>query len=134
MARYSRALDAKPSKGEITADGIAAITDSVSDIPQLLAEIERLRESLAASYCEHGSTGDYLCTLVRLDPSSLSDRAHMAENALRDFADYGLRADLTPTMNGQSVQTVFADSYAYLRRLDKSVRDRALRALGVDRG
>lgn len=42
MARYSRALDAKPSKGEITADGIAAITDSVCDVPRLLAEIERL--------------------------------------------------------------------------------------------
>ncbi len=42
MARYSRALDAKPSKGEITADGIAWITDSVADVPQMLAEIERL--------------------------------------------------------------------------------------------
>lgn len=44
MARYSRALDAKPGKGGITADGIAAITDSVADVPDLLAEIERLRE------------------------------------------------------------------------------------------
>lgn len=42
MARYSRALDAKPGKGAITADGIAAITDSVADVPDLLAEVEQL--------------------------------------------------------------------------------------------
>ena len=47
MARYSKALDAKPGNGGITADGIAAITDSVADVPQLLAEIERLRERAA---------------------------------------------------------------------------------------
>jgi len=46
-ARYSRALDAKPSKGDYTPAGIAAITDSVADIPDLLAEVERL----AASVC-----------------------------------------------------------------------------------
>ena len=49
MARYSRALDAKPSKGPITDSGIAAITDSVSDIPQLLAEIERLADWKASA-------------------------------------------------------------------------------------
>lgn len=41
--RYHRALDAKPSKGEIGPDGIAAITDSVADVPELLAEVRRLR-------------------------------------------------------------------------------------------
>jgi len=41
-ARYSKALDAKPSKGPMTPDGIAAITDSVADIPDLLHEVERL--------------------------------------------------------------------------------------------
>ncbi|GAA2180930.1 hypothetical protein GCM10009785_13740 [Brooklawnia cerclae] len=41
-ARYQRALDAKPSKGAYTADGIAALTDSVCDVPLLLDEIERL--------------------------------------------------------------------------------------------
>lgn len=40
--RYSQALNAKPSKGEISADGIAALTDSVCDVPDLLREIERL--------------------------------------------------------------------------------------------
>ncbi len=44
MARYSKALDAKPSKGPISEAGIVAITDSVCDIPQLLAEVDRLRE------------------------------------------------------------------------------------------
>lgn len=36
------ALDAKPGKGPITEKGIAAITDSVADVPDLLAEVERL--------------------------------------------------------------------------------------------
>ena len=44
MARYSKALDAKPGKGPISEAGIAAITDSVCDVPELLAEVERLRE------------------------------------------------------------------------------------------
>lgn len=133
-ARYSKALDAKPSKGPWEDERIAWITDSVADVPQLLAEIERLRDTLAASYCEHGSTGDYLCTLIHLDESSLSARADSAERALRDFAEHGLRADLSPTLNGASVPTVFASAYAYLHRLDESVRDRARRGLGVDRG
>lgn len=42
MARYSKALDAKPGKGPISEAGIAAITDSVCDVPELLAEVERL--------------------------------------------------------------------------------------------
>lgn len=41
--RYRRALDAKPSKGPITEAGIAAITDSVCDVPELIAEVGRLR-------------------------------------------------------------------------------------------
>lgn len=41
-ARYSAALDAKPGKGPYTERGIAALTDSVCDVPDLLAEIERL--------------------------------------------------------------------------------------------
>ena len=41
--RYQKALDAKPSKGDYTPAGIDAITDSVCDIPILLAEVDRLR-------------------------------------------------------------------------------------------
>lgn len=40
--RYRRALDAKPGKGPISEKGIAAITDSACDVPELLAEVERL--------------------------------------------------------------------------------------------
>ena len=40
--RYQRALDAKPSKGDYTPAGIDALTDSVCDIPDLLAEVARL--------------------------------------------------------------------------------------------
>ena len=41
-ARYQRALGAKPSKGDYTQAGIDAITDSVCDIPDLLAEVAQL--------------------------------------------------------------------------------------------
>lgn len=51
--RYSRALDAKPSKGPMTADGVAAITDSVADVPELLREVERLM--LADTYDPEGA-------------------------------------------------------------------------------
>ncbi len=46
QARYSRALDAKPGKGPYTERGIAALTDSVCDVPDLLAEVERLNQAL----------------------------------------------------------------------------------------
>lgn len=41
-ARYSKALDAKPSKGPWEDAKVAWITDSVADVPQLLAEVECL--------------------------------------------------------------------------------------------
>jgi len=41
--RYQTALDAKPGKGAYTGDGIAALTDSVCDVPEMLHEIERLQ-------------------------------------------------------------------------------------------
>ena len=40
--RYQKALDAKPSKGDYTPEGIDAIVDSVCDVPDLLAEVDRL--------------------------------------------------------------------------------------------
>ncbi len=45
--RYQRALDAKPSKGDYTTAGIEAITDSVCDIPDLLAQNRRYANSIA---------------------------------------------------------------------------------------
>lgn len=39
--RYHRALDAKKGKGDMDADGIAAITDSVADIPEMLDALNR---------------------------------------------------------------------------------------------
>lgn len=42
-ARYSAALDVRPSKGvEIGSDGYTVLTDAVADIPALLAEIDRM--------------------------------------------------------------------------------------------
>ncbi len=46
-ARYQRALDAKPSKGDYTPAGIDAITDSVCDIPDLLAQNRRYANRIA---------------------------------------------------------------------------------------
>ncbi len=46
-ARYSRALDAKPGKGEYSPDGIAAIVDSHCDVRELVAEIRALRTQVS---------------------------------------------------------------------------------------
>lgn len=43
-ARYSRALDAKPGKGELT--HVDWLIDSVADIPDLLREVEDLRREV----------------------------------------------------------------------------------------
>ena len=51
---------------------------------------------------------------------------------LRDIADHGLRADLTPTVDGSS--DVYRQMTAYLRRLDASVRERARRVLDTGEG
>lgn len=40
--RYHKALNAKPSKGDYDAKGMAAITDSVADVPELLALVNEL--------------------------------------------------------------------------------------------
>lgn len=40
--RYSKALDAKPSKGPVTRWD--DLTDSVADIPDLIKEIERMKD------------------------------------------------------------------------------------------
>ena len=47
QARYQAALDAKPSKGDYTPDGVTALTDSVCDIPDLLAQNRRYANRIA---------------------------------------------------------------------------------------
>ena len=44
--RYTLALNAKPSKGPYSEKGIAALTDSVCDVPELLREIDRLNATI----------------------------------------------------------------------------------------
>jgi hypothetical protein len=46
---------------------------------------------------------------------------------VEDLADRGLRADLNPTIDGNT--DVYAQMTRYLRRLDATVRERARRAL-----
>ena len=40
--RYEHALEARPSKGDWTAEQAKVLADSVSDIPGLVKEVERL--------------------------------------------------------------------------------------------
>ena len=44
--RYHHALEAKPSKGPITDRGIAAIIDSVCDVPDLLGDLDAATRKL----------------------------------------------------------------------------------------
>lgn len=131
--RYSRALDTKPGKGDFTSSSkaYATMADCVCDVPQLLAEVERLRDTLAASYCEHGSTGYYLWTLIHMDEGSLSARADTAELALRDFAEHGTRHDTSPTILSMSDGPSRTGGwYGYIQEMDTYVRETARRALG----
>jgi hypothetical protein len=57
-ARYARALDAKPSKGDYTPRGIDALTDSVCDVPTLLDEVKRLTEVVVRHWREHALAAD----------------------------------------------------------------------------
>ena len=47
------------------------------------------------------------------------------DELLRDFADYGLRFDLNPTVHLSPVESVHGDYLHYIRRMDASVRERA---------
>ena len=47
-ARYWKALDAKPSKGDMTEAAIAAVIDSHCDVMDLVKEIERLAAAARA--------------------------------------------------------------------------------------
>ena len=44
--RYTLALNAKPSKGPYSEKGITALTDSVCDVPELMAKIDRLQATI----------------------------------------------------------------------------------------
>lgn len=65
-ARYSRALDAKPSKGPWKDDEVCWITDSVADVPALLAEIRALQSTIADDLLAE--------TVVVTDPDDLAGR------------------------------------------------------------
>jgi hypothetical protein len=48
---------------------------------------------------------------------------------LEDIYSFGLRADMRPTMNLASIDTLYADFVRYLGQLNESVRNRARRVL-----
>ncbi len=56
----------------------------------------------------------------------------LAREALKDFADFGFRADCNPTMEwGKGEWDLGMRFYSYLRSVDTSVRERAKRALAA---
>lgn len=124
--RYHRALDAKPGKGPISDAGIAAITDSVCDIPQLLAEVEQLR--LISNV-----NGDWNAKFLHEQAVTTAAiaRAEIAEAALREFAEHGTRHDTSPTILSMSDGPSRTGGwYGYIQEMDAYVRDTARRALG----
>ena len=141
-ARYSKALDAKPGKGDISPDGIAALTDSVCDVPQLLAEVERLTRWKSEAWPvmegmqDLGAAlglrlGEFITGPAAVDAVvKLRARADAAEAALRDFAEHGTRHDLTPTIPSGEQGPMHL--LRYIDHMDAAVRNRARRALDGD--
>lgn len=94
--RYQKALDAKPSKGDYTPAGIDAITDSVCDIPILLAEVDRLTsavhmyaDKLAEHECEAAAVAELGVALEETSNNAADyfDRALAAEQAVERVRD-----------------------------------------------
>jgi len=104
--RYHRALDAKKGKGDMDADGIAAITDSVCDVPELLAEVRSLRDEIGrvqsverlienARLMAEGSTLSFpemivaFAGLLRLgyDSDATQDRVNRARRIAAEMCD-----------------------------------------------
>lgn len=54
--RFSRCLDAKPSKGPATQRTVEALIDSACDVPDLVREIRHLRIAIGAARSIHGPT------------------------------------------------------------------------------
>ena len=58
---------------------------------------------------------------------AMIDERERLRALVEDLADRGLRADLTPTIDGSA--DVYAEMTRYLQRIDATVRERARRAL-----
>jgi hypothetical protein len=96
-----------------------------------MTPIERARELLKSDRL-HGTV-----VMSGLDAAAIcraliaaEERVAELERALGDFADHGLRADLTPTMffNGDD-KTMYTAMCTYLRDLDAGLRRAARAAL-----
>lgn len=85
----------------------AQIRVSLSDLPQI-------KEAFVALQAER---------------DDLAARLEWAEAFIRDLAEHGLRADLNPTVNMFSADTVYTHLVEYLTRLDTGISARARRAL-----
>src|SRR5690606_25184759 len=53
LARYSKALDARPSKGEWTTDQVAIVADSACDVPDLVKALEEAEKELRHRELHH---------------------------------------------------------------------------------
>ncbi len=120
----ARGMDQGESDGE--ADG-----NLIANAPTWLAElVDRVEAAESATEWDQGVDA------LRHEVLSEELGHYMRENvrmyeALKDFADNGLRADLNPTTDGSSTEAAITHLYGYIRRLDQSVRGRAESALEV---
>jgi len=90
-------------------------------IADLMDRIEKLRP--LAYRCE--AHEGYMAGCPCCDASEVGRLTEVLEG----FRDHGLRADLHPTIMGRGIAEVVAHLYAYIGRLDASVRGRAHDAL-----
>ena len=85
-----------------------------TDRSSLLTRIESLERDL---------------TSTRLSLANANSTNAFLRTALTDFADHGLRCDLTPTMNFSDTQNLYTHFTHYLSRVNDSVRLRARESL-----
>lgn len=88
--RYHRALDAKPSKGDYTPQGIAAITDSVADVPELLAALEQERRHTATATAMAIARGEER-DLLRVQNQRYAQRIADGSRAMQEGLDLALK-------------------------------------------
>lgn len=134
--RYRKALDAKPSKGDYTPEGIDAIVDSVCDVPELLAEVDRLREQVlpdpkGGCVCRSHSEdrgGGYFELMVEYEPAcpEHSEHVYNPRSGVWEF-DATARAEAAE----QAVQRVrdLAAHWEWFGSLWSTAARRILRAL-----
>ena len=121
--RYHLALDAKKGKGVMDDDGIAAITDSVADIPQLLTEVAGHRSGrefeqnalrnalpLMAGLTERAENAEGSVAELLVENAELRNQNQRFANRLGGYA-MNVQADLDPLFKAVGRLRALADQY-----------------------